>query len=62
MASVYITTHLSYPPNLLDEQIRAIAGALINRLYIDQPIPFDKFADITYEQEFIKKQIPKNKF
>lgn len=47
-----ISDFLLYPPNLPDQHIRALTGALINRLFLDQPIPYDKFADITYESEF----------
>lgn len=48
----FITEYLLYPPNLQDEHIRALTGALKNGLFLDQPIPYDKFADITYESEF----------
>ncbi|WP_438967243.1 hypothetical protein [Flavobacterium sp.] len=47
-----ISDYLLYPPNLPDEHIRALTGALKNGLFIDRPIPYDKFADITYESEF----------
>lgn len=61
MTSTYITSYLVYPPNLPDQHIRAISGVLINSLFIDQPVPFDKFADVTYENEFLGKQVPENK-
>jgi hypothetical protein len=47
-----ISDYLLYPPNLPDEHIRALTGALKNGLFLDKPIPHDKFADITYESEF----------
>jgi len=47
-----ISNYLLYPPNLPDEHIRALTGALKNGLFLDKPIPHDKFADITYESEF----------
>lgn len=56
-----IEDYLLFPPNLSDEQIRALTGALKNGLFLDQPIPFDKFADITYEKEFTGLQKPRAK-
>ena len=47
-----ISDYLLYPPNLPNDQIRALAGALKNGLFLDKPIPYDNFADITYESEF----------
>lgn len=61
MSSTYISTYLVYPPNLPDEPIKAISGALINKLFLDKPIPYDKFADITYEEEFEGLEVPQSK-
>lgn len=61
MASTFISSYLLYPPNLPDKYIRAISGALINDLFIDQPIPYEKYGDMTYEEEFLKKRVPENK-
>jgi len=56
-----ISDFLLYPPKLTDEQIRALTGALKNGLFLDQPIPYDKFADITYESEFNGLQLSNKK-
>ncbi|MCB0534738.1 MAG: hypothetical protein KDD14_21215 [Saprospiraceae bacterium] len=61
MTSAYITSYLLYPPNLNDQHIRAISGVLVNGLFIDQPVPYDKFADITYESEFDGEHIPRHR-
>jgi hypothetical protein len=47
-----ISDYLLYPPNLPDEHIIALTGAIKNKLFLDKPIPNEKFADITYENEF----------
>lgn len=48
--SVNISTYLIYPT--LDElEISKISGALVNNLFIDIPIPQNKYADITYSKE-----------
>lgn len=47
-----ISAYSLHPPNLPELYIRALTGALKNGLFLDQPIPYDKFADITYESEF----------
>jgi hypothetical protein len=61
MTSTYVKSLLICAPNLSDQHIRAISGVLIHGLFLDQPIPYDKFADITYEQEFNNCSNPKNK-
>jgi len=48
--SVYISNYLIYP-DLNEDQIRALSGALLHGLFIDQPIPRDKFAEIVEESE-----------
>jgi hypothetical protein len=58
--NAYITSYLRYQ-NLDERAIRAISGALINRLNIDQPIPFDKFADIVYDHDIPTGKPPENK-
>lgn len=58
--AAYITSYLRY--NGLDERaIRAISGALIHRLYIDEPIPPEKHAEIVYDTEIALDQIPETR-
>lgn len=46
----YISTYLLY--NRIDDVgIRAVTGALIHGLYIDQPIPREKYADVVREED-----------
>ena len=55
--AAYITSYLRYRG--LDERgIRAISGALINRLLIDQAIPPEKHAEIVYDTEIPLDQTP----
>jgi hypothetical protein len=39
--------------------IRAMAGALLNRLFLDQPIPYDKFADVVEESQIPLYIVPR---
>lgn len=55
--ATYITSYLIYS-GINREKIRAISGALINRLYLDQPIPRDKFAEITEESTIPLNIVP----
>ncbi len=56
MPKAFVKSYLVYD-KLEETPIRAIAGALLNNLYIDQEIPSDKYAEIVYE-----KDIPLNVF
>jgi hypothetical protein len=58
MSSILISTYLLYN-NITDEDVQAIAGRLIHRLFLDQPIPRDKFAQITEDQDFDLGAIPR---
>lgn len=53
-----ISNYLLLSPDLSDVRIRALTGALVNRLFLDEPIPREKFADITYEGEFDGLETP----
>lgn len=53
----YISTVLNY--RQIDERgIRAVAGALLNRLFLDQPIPEEKFADVVFEDSIQLNCVP----
>ncbi|MDZ7843051.1 MAG: hypothetical protein U5R46_19870 [Gammaproteobacteria bacterium] len=55
--ATYISSYLIYR-DVNDEVIRAVSGALLNRLYLDQPIPRDKFAEVVYEEAIPLNGIP----
>ncbi|MCB0084965.1 MAG: hypothetical protein KDE47_28690 [Caldilineaceae bacterium] len=55
--ATYISSYLIY--NNIDlVAIQAVAGALINRLYLDQPIPYDKFASVVDEAQVLLNVVP----
>ncbi|NJN82366.1 MAG: hypothetical protein HC802_08885 [Caldilineaceae bacterium] len=57
MNRVDISSYLIYN-NIDSVAIRAVAGALINRLYVDQPIPYDKFASVVDEAQVLLNVVP----
>ncbi len=44
----YMQSQVVYESRLSEQSISLIAGALLNRLYLDQPVPADKLASVTY--------------
>lgn len=53
MTSAYIVSNLQYQTAYLTEDAtRAIAGVLTHGLFLDQPIPVDKFANIVEASDF----------
>lgn len=58
--STYISSYLRYS-NLDERAIKAISGALLNQLYLDKPIPSDKFAEIVYDKDIPVGKLPQEK-
>lgn len=56
--ATYITSYLIYPPQISKDQIRGVSGALVHQLFIDEPIPYNKLAELTFEEEFEGLEVP----
>ncbi len=56
-SSMHFKSYVLYPP-LNDVAIRAISGAMLNGLYLDQPIPPDKYADVVRGSEIGVNIVP----
>ena len=55
---MHFTSYVLYP-SLSDVAIRAVSGAMLNGLYLDQPIPANKHADVVQSSEIRAGIIPK---
>ncbi|OEK01864.1 hypothetical protein BFP97_10205 [Roseivirga sp. 4D4] len=47
--------------SISNEKLRSIAGALLNNLYLDQEVPKEKLAELTFESEFQSLLEPQEK-
>lgn len=59
MPSVLMSDVVIYDRPLGETGMRAISGALLNKLYLDQPIPAEAYANVVHEDQIRLKEPPK---